>query len=57
MVKVLIKYRYDNDMHTNVYRAVTVDNTISKECPKLLAINSFDLDWYKDKTILDLEVL
>jgi len=57
MTKVLIKYKDDKDMNTNIYTTVTVDNSISKECPKLLAINSFDLDWYKDKTILDVEVL
>jgi len=57
MVRVLIKYKYDDDMHTNVYKSVTVDNSTSKECPKLLAINSFDLNWYEDKTILDVEIL
>ena len=57
MTKVLIKYKDDKDINTNIYTTVTVDNSISKECPKLLAINSFDLDWYKDKTILDVEVL
>ena len=57
MVKVLLKYKYNNDIHTNVYRAVKVDNSNSKECPKLLAINSFELDWYEDKTILEVEII
>jgi hypothetical protein len=57
MVKVLLKYKYDNDIHTNVYRAVNVDNSSSKDCPKLLAINSFELDWYEGKTILEVKIV
>jgi len=57
MIKVLISYKYDNDIHTNVYKSVNVDNSNSKECPKLLAVNSFGIDWYEDKTILNVEVI
>lgn len=57
MIKVLISYKYDNDIHTNVYKSVNVDNSNSKECPKLQAINSFGIDWYEDKTILNVEII
>lgn len=57
MTKVMIVYTDNTEADTNIYQTVEVEPGTMKDCPKLLAINSFDLDWYATRTIIDVKVL